>query len=397
MIRAAIIFLLCLIANLSFAQSVRTFTITPPGEGGFSYVIQKPDETKDPLSIEGKSVEAAAPEDPNGYRVYVIDTSINRAASADLVQVLKTKKFTPKSDEFTLIAETIFQLNPKSGTVTAANLKVTSGKEVITKLITAQNNNQVSLQFLPNSMISYEITYEVGSNQNRLSGLGDATKTAGAFTIDIPIDAEFNSTEESGVTNETPAAPKPSDAKNPLISLLQNLTGLALVGGLAYAGYWYYKNNQKVVEKLADQAGLRPQDPADPTGALPVEPPKKDLQKIVLQDSSLPMLGESQGGVVTATIAVTKNPRLVTPDGNIHLISEGAQSVGRESADLTLAGESSVSRSHAQITRNSNQITISDSGSTNGTYINGTKITAPTVLIPGDTVQFGTVSFRYEE
>jgi hypothetical protein len=396
-IRAALLFLLCFFANLSFAQSVRTFTITPPGEGGFSYIIQKPDESKAPLPIEGKSVEAAAPEDPNGYRVYVIDTSINRAASADLIKVLKTKKFTPKSDEFTLVAETIFQLNPKSGTVPAANLKVTSGKEVITKLITAQNNNQASIRFLPNSVISYEITYEIGSNQSRLSGMVDATKTAGAFTIDIPFDAEFSSSDKSGVTNETSAAPKPSDAKNPFVSLLQNLIGLALVGGLAYAGYWYYKNNQKVVEKLADQAGLKPQDPADPTGALPADPPKKDLQKIVLQDSSLPKLGEGQGGVVTPTIAVTKNPRLVTPEGNIHLIPEGTQSIGRESADLTLAGESSVSRSHAQITRDANQITVSDSGSTNGTYINGTKITSPTVLNPGDTVQFGTVSFRYEE
>ena len=38
-----------------------------------------------------------------------------------------------------------------------------------------------------------------------------------------------------------------------------------------------------------------------------------------------------------------------------------------------------------------------DIGSTNGTFINGTKVSAEMILSPGDSVQFGSVQYRYEE
>jgi pSer/pThr/pTyr-binding forkhead associated (FHA) protein len=93
---------------------------------------------------------------------------------------------------------------------------------------------------------------------------------------------------------------------------------------------------------------------------------------------------------------VAANPRLTTATGDVHLILEGASTIGREAADITISDQQGVSRLHAQITRSGTQITIQDSGSTNGTYINGTKIAAPTVLNPGDTIQFGAAVFRYE-
>lgn len=179
------------------------------------------------------------------------------------------------------------------------------------------------------------------------------------------------------------------------MAFLRLLVGLAVVGGLAYAGWWYYQNNQTVVEKLADQAGLNRQAgaAADPTGAMPPEPAKRDIQKIDLGAAAAP-IAASASPAATPTV---KNPRLVTAAGDVFLIPEGTATVGRENSDLVVAAESGASRRHAEISRTGGVVTLTDSGSTNGTYVNGTKIAAPTVIQSGDTIQFGAASYRYEE
>lgn len=51
--------------------------------------------------------------------------------------------------------------------------------------------------------------------------------------------------------------------------------------------------------------------------------------------------------------------------------------------------DSSISKRHAVLEVGDETLTISDAGSTNGTYVNGTSITQPTVLSPGDRIGVG--------
>ena len=51
--------------------------------------------------------------------------------------------------------------------------------------------------------------------------------------------------------------------------------------------------------------------------------------------------------------------------------------------------DTSISRRHAVLEVGDDTLTISDSGSTNGTYVNGTSITHPTVPSPGDRIGVG--------
>lgn len=403
--RAVIVLLLSILATLGFSQELKTFTITPPGNGGFSFVLQKKGELKEPLPIEGESVEVASPDDPNGYTLYLIDSSINRAAKADLVQVLKTKKYAPKSDAFSTVAQINFKIEPKEGVLPAGNLAVTSGDKTESILLTANDNNQTILYFWPEQKGTYKLNYDLDGEKKDISGSFEVPKSTGSHTVVISMedafpnpttDAQNSAKEAAASASESVAPPKGDTGQNPVMAFLRLLVGLAVVGGLAYAGWWYYNNNQQVVEKLADQAGLKAQSQsnADPTGALPPEPIKKDLQKIDLGSSAEPLAG-SVAAMSAAPVA--KNPRLVTPTGDLFIISEGTATVGREATDMIIGAEAGVSRKHAEISRSGTQITISDSGSTNGTYINGTKITAPTVIQPGDTIQFGAASYRYEE
>jgi hypothetical protein len=67
--------------------------------------------------------------------------------------------------------------------------------------------------------------------------------------------------------------------------------------------------------------------------------------------------------------------------------------IGREPAcDMTLA-DITVSRWHASLSRADGSWLIDDLGSTNGTRVNGWRVTAPTPIGPGDRVTFGAALF----
>ncbi len=67
--------------------------------------------------------------------------------------------------------------------------------------------------------------------------------------------------------------------------------------------------------------------------------------------------------------------------------------VGRELAcDMTLADQT-VSRWHASLHRDSDGWLLDDLGSTNGTWLNGWRVTTASRITPGDLVSFGAVTF----
>lgn len=70
--------------------------------------------------------------------------------------------------------------------------------------------------------------------------------------------------------------------------------------------------------------------------------------------------------------------------------------VGRDAGrDIALAGDSTVSRSHAHIVQEGGQFVVYDDGSSNGTYVNSMRVSVQP-LVPGDIVQFGSSKFRFE-
>ncbi len=90
--------------------------------------------------------------------------------------------------------------------------------------------------------------------------------------------------------------------------------------------------------------------------------------------------------------------RLVTPDGTREFpLSSGENSVGRENADVLLA-HNTVSRRHATVAVEDGRALVEDAGSTNGTYIDGKKLSPGerAELADGCDVVFGSFSLRYE-
>jgi phosphoserine phosphatase RsbU/P len=69
--------------------------------------------------------------------------------------------------------------------------------------------------------------------------------------------------------------------------------------------------------------------------------------------------------------------------------------VGREKGAEILLEHPTVSRQHAQVIIGASGAVLVDKGSANGTRVNGHKISAPTTLREGDTIEFGKIAAIY--
>lgn len=92
-------------------------------------------------------------------------------------------------------------------------------------------------------------------------------------------------------------------------------------------------------------------------------------------------------------------PRLVLLSegfaGRTYELKTEITTVGRVSDNAFEIPEASVSSHHAEIVLRGNDVLIRDLGSTNGTFINGEKITEA-VLKPGQTLRFGTIELKLD-
>src|SRR3954447_22220143 len=72
--------------------------------------------------------------------------------------------------------------------------------------------------------------------------------------------------------------------------------------------------------------------------------------------------------------------------------------IGRSTPGIgSLGGDSEISRVHARVFRDpSGQLTVEDLGSTNGTFVNGNRISSPTPLRPGDELRVGQTTLGVE-
>lgn len=87
---------------------------------------------------------------------------------------------------------------------------------------------------------------------------------------------------------------------------------------------------------------------------------------------------------------------IVMPSGDRIELSDDKNLIGRLADCAIQISDGNTSRHHAQIHRAGSGFIITDLGSTNGTYVNGVRLTADHRLADGDIVTVGSVSLRFE-
>lgn len=86
--------------------------------------------------------------------------------------------------------------------------------------------------------------------------------------------------------------------------------------------------------------------------------------------------------------------RLVANDGRSYPLSIGSTVIGRgDQANLRLP-DVGISRRHARLDYDGAQVVLTDLGSTNGTLVNGQRVSA-VALNPGDMIQLGTTTLTF--
>ncbi|MDQ6784877.1 MAG: DUF3662 and FHA domain-containing protein [Actinomycetota bacterium] len=95
--------------------------------------------------------------------------------------------------------------------------------------------------------------------------------------------------------------------------------------------------------------------------------------------------GAARGGAV-----------LVLPDGREIGLSERPAVLGRMPGCEVVLADPNVSRRHAEVRASGEGWVVTDLGSTNGTKVNGVRISGSQSLRPGDDVRVGATSVRFE-
>lgn len=286
----------------------------------------------------------------------------------------------------------------KGEAVAGASIVAAVGKVTREKILTPESKGEVKFFGLPLGEARVSAKYSADGE----------TKTSNAQVVTLMSDGRdpprmivsiADEVETIAAGTAKPAADKgsPRAKEVPEASvfgkILGYLLGLLAAVGIGYGLLKLVQKNENQIKGHLGKLGvhvptdeeLNPDQGNNPV--IPIKP--QPVQPIVLD----PVAPIDQG---VAPISMIANPRLVAADGSVLMIGEGSGVVGREGTAEFPVPQDSVSRQHARIARQGDSVVVSDLGSTNKTYVNGSPISSDTVLHPGDSVQFGTAQFRYE-
>jgi pSer/pThr/pTyr-binding forkhead associated (FHA) protein len=108
-----------------------------------------------------------------------------------------------------------------------------------------------------------------------------------------------------------------------------------------------------------------------------------------------PAGGTKRRDVSRPRLIVLRSPALSA--GEELALDSAALTVGRSgSNDVPLERDDFASSNHARFEPRRDGVWIDDIGSTNGTFVNGTRIDDPQRLLPGDVIRIGETDLRFE-
>lgn len=81
--------------------------------------------------------------------------------------------------------------------------------------------------------------------------------------------------------------------------------------------------------------------------------------------------------------------------GQVFKVGRTGLSIGRGINNDVVLPDSFASQEHAKFFNKDDEVWLEDTGSTNGTWVNGERISGKIQLVPGDYVKIGNITFQY--
>ena len=118
-------------------------------------------------------------------------------------------------------------------------------------------------------------------------------------------------------------------------------------------------------------------------------------ESFVLAPAASGAIAPGHGGPLTGRLVVLKSPAL--EEGEDWPVDSAHLTIGRSAQnDVQIGDDEYASARHARLEPRRDGVWIHDLGSTNGTFVNGVKLSRSRRLAPGDIVRVGETDLRYE-
>lgn len=350
-------------------------------------------------SFNGKSakipVKAATPKS----MVFVHDVEANLIAAIPLAKA--APKWKPGKADYKLIGEVSVRAEHQGRPIESATITVNDGRRAQTQVIDSWAHGEAQFFAVAPGNLNVSVLYRSEGKTPKPWVVAFETplvrtKPELKLVVSIPdpvatVDPSRRGPGGSPVV-EQPASPKSAGSRGLDFGTLASLAvGVGAAGSLVALFLYYARRNPDALKGKLKSLGVDVPEPVTPDpGALPVAAAPLPPQQIILDDAA-------PAQTPAAGFAVASRPRLVRENGEVYEIAEGATWVGREAGlPISLPNEQTLSRQHAQIEREGGRVVLRDLQSTNGTFVNGSKVADDVELRPGDSVQFGAVRFRFE-
>ncbi len=410
-----------------------TIEVTFPEKGSYIYWLELEDEAgkiklNAPVHAAGAdtnidlALTAVEGKLPKGT-LKIYNPKTGNVAAKNLENLQDKKDLKLKDTDFDLVRTVQVVLKPTSGkenerlesavvTLTDAN------SDVFTVLVDPLSEGVAEFHDIAAGAVSVEVQYN-GTRRMTVDLEIPTERDEPIYVEEVPVAGKVRTVKvKTAMASSDSAAvsedgePAPTKAKKddqPSFAWLQYIMGLAIIGMIGFIGYVIIKAKGGSFESSLRKLGVQfPQDTAD-AGTVPAAEPQQHIDPNICQfcgQRKDPVTGncacsvdaQSSATPASGTIGI---PRLIGTQGQyssrIFEISGDSIIVGRDpDNEIALPEDNTASRRHARIAKENGSFTITDEGSSNGTYVNGMRITGRHQLQPGDEIQIGSTKFRFE-
>ncbi len=377
------------------------------------------DQITQPVKFKGKSTEldaAAIGSTSKNAKLYVMDKKSGNLAISDYAVPADPKAAKPidlDADAFQYVRTVRLRAVSKDGApIESGVVEITDGEGTpMRAVVTPADEGVASFQNVATGELSVKVHAE-GAEKTIDSDIElSAKRSTRGFERNIKVAGDVDTLPIPEATT-VPASGKRQAEEKPsgggFGAILQTLAGLIFVGVVIAIVVAVVKSKGITTKEALEKMGVQFPE-AGPVAATAMNQqgtPAVDPNICEFCGERKDATGQCACTVGPGASALSSSPRTAgaprlvgsqgTYSGHIFELTADSATLGRDAGStIPLVNDTTASRRHATITKSNGDFVIRDEGSSNGTFVNGARITEQK-LSPGDEVQIGGTRFRFE-